>query len=126
MTAKTPGSKKAKGNRLERKVAEMYRHYDIDKKATRMPMSGAMNHFKGDIWKPNDYAYLDECKNSERVRLWEWWEQASEQASGARIPVLHVSANNRPILTILTAETYFDLRREIKDLELIIEDMKKT
>lgn len=125
MTANTPQTKKQKGNRLERKVAELYRRYDIDPKATRMPMSGAMTHFKGDIWKPNDYEYVDECKNSERVKLWEWWGQTTAQASGARIPLLHISANNRPILTVMEADTYFDLRREIKDLELIIKDLKK-
>lgn len=124
MTANTPSSKKAKGSRLERKVAELYRRYDIDPKATRMPMSGAMTHFKGDIWKPNDYAYIDECKNSERIKLWEFWEQAESQATGARIPILHISSNNRPILTVMRAETYFDLRREILDLEEIIKDEK--
>lgn len=122
--AKTPASRKSKGNRLERKVAEFYRHYDIDPKATRMPMSGAMSHFKGDIWKPDDYYYLDECKNSERVKLWEWWGQATEQADGVRIPLLHISANNRPVLTVMRAETYFDLRKEIKDLEKLLEEAR--
>jgi hypothetical protein len=123
--ATTPASKKAKGNRLERKIAEMYRRYDIDKKATRMPMSGAMTHFKGDILKPNDYAYVDECKNQERVELWKWWEQAQSQASGAQIPLLHISGNNRPILTVMSAEAYFDLRREILDLYQIIREVQE-
>lgn len=118
--AKTPASKRAKGNRLERDIAELYRRYDIDPKATRMPMSGAMTHFKGDIWKPNDYNYVDECKNQERIQLWQWWEQAKSQATGARIPLLHVSSNHRPILTVMSAETYFDMRREIKDLEELL------
>lgn len=117
MNVHTPQTKKQKGNRLERKVAEMYRHYDIDPKATRMPMSGAMTHFKGDIWKPSDYEYVDECKNSERIRLWEWWEQAESQALASRIPVLHISSNFRPILTVISAETYFNLRKTIRDLE---------
>lgn len=125
MTAKTPASKKAKGSRLERKVAELYRRYDIDPKATRMPMSGAMAHFKGDIWKPNDYEYVDECKNQETVSLWKFWSQAQEQATGARIPLLHVGGNNRPILTVMSVETYMDLRREIKDLEEIISNGEK-
>lgn len=124
MTAHTPGSKKAKGSRLEREVAGAYRHYDIDPKATRMPMSGAMTHFKGDIWKPNDYEYLDECKNSEKVKLWEWWNQAKEQASGARIPILHISRNDSPVLTVMAMETYMNLRKEIKDLEGVINESK--
>jgi len=122
--AKTPQSKKQKGNRLEREIAGMYRHYDIDPKATRMPMSGAMTHFKGDIWKPNDYAYVDECKNQEKVSLWAWWNQATSQASGAQTPLLHISGNYRPILTVMKVETYFDLRREILDLQTIIDEME--
>lgn len=124
MIAKTPASRKAKGNRLERKIAQKYREHDIDPKATRMPMSGAMSHFKGDIWKPDDYYYVDECKNSERVKLWQWWAQAVDQATNSRIPVLHISANNRPILTVISADTYFDLRKEIKDLEKLLEEAR--
>jgi len=120
--AKTPGSKRAKGNRLERKIAELYRHYGIDDKATRMPMSGAMSHFKGDIWKPNDYEYVDECKNQEKVQLWKFWEQSRKQASGARIPILHISGNNRPILTVMEVETYMNLRKQIRDLEEKLND----
>jgi hypothetical protein len=125
MTANTPASRKAKGNRAERKVAEAYRHYDIDPKATRMPMSGAMTHFKGDIWKPDDYAYVDEVKNQEKINFWKWWEQAESQASSGRVPLLHVTSNNRPILTVMKLETYMDLRKEIKDLEAIIAEMEK-
>jgi hypothetical protein len=116
MVANTTASKKAKGTRLEQQVAAMYRHYDIDPRATRMPMSGAMSHFKGDIWKPNDYEYLDECKNTEKVKLWEFWEQATGQTDAPRIPILHISGNYRPILTVMSAETYFNLRKEIRDL----------
>lgn len=114
--ANTPASRKQKGNRAERKVAEAYRRYDIDQKATRMPMSGAMSHFKGDIWKPGDYQYVDEVKCSEKVKLWEWWAQAESQADGARIPVLHITRNNSRILTVVDMETYMNLRAEVKQL----------
>lgn len=112
-----PASKKAKGNRLEYKVAELYRRYDIDKKATRMPMSGAMANFKGDIHKPNDYEWVDECKNQEKVSLWKWWNQTISQAKGMQKPVLHIGGNYRPILTVMRIEDYMDLRKTIKDLE---------
>lgn len=117
--------RREKGNKAERKVAELYRRYDIDKQATRMPMSGAMAWHKGDINKPNDYAYVDEVKCQETVKFWAWWEQAVSQATNGRIPLLHITANNRPILTVMTVETYMDLRKEIKDLEEIIEDLER-
>lgn len=120
----TSGSRKAKGNRAERRVAEGYRRYDIDPRATRMPMSGAMTHFKGDIWKPSDYLYVDEVKCSERVKLWEWWLQAESQADGARIPVLHITRNYSQILTVVDFETYLDLRKTILDLEKRVEELQ--
>lgn len=112
--AKTPASKKAKGNRAERAVAEAYRRYDIDPKATRMPMSGAMAWHKGDIHKPNDYQYIDEVKNQERIQFWAWWEQAKSQASMSQTPVLHITSNNRPIITCMDMEDYMNLRAELK------------
>lgn len=121
----TPRSAKAKGNRAERKVAEAYRRYDIDPKATRMPMSGAMTHFKGDIWKPNDYEYVDEVKCAETVRIWEWWRQAESQADGLRIPVLHITRNNSNILTVMDLDTYMNLRATIIQLETTIKELRE-
>lgn len=124
MTANTPASRKAKGNRAERKVAEAYRRYDIDPKASRMPMSGAMQWHKGDIWKPNDYKFVDEVKCQETVKFWAWWEQAQSQASMGQTPVLHITANNRPILTVIDMEDYMDLRKQVMDLEKLIKEME--
>lgn len=123
MTAKTPASKKAKGNRAERKVAEAYRRYDIDPKATRMPMSGAMAFHKGDILKPNDYGYIDEVKCQEKVQIWKFWEQATSQASMSQVPVLHITGNNRPILTVLDMEDYMALRSQVLQLEKQIAEL---
>jgi len=116
--------RKEKGNRAERKVAEAYRRYDIDPKATRMPMSGAMAWHKGDIHKPNDYKYIDEVKCQETVKFWAFWEQARSQANMAQVPVLHITGNNRPILTVMDMEDYMDLRKQVMDLEKIIEEIR--
>ena len=115
-------SAKAKGRRLEAKVAAGYRHFEIDPTARPMPMSGAMAHFKGDVWKKDDYYYLDECKNTERVQLWKFWEQAKSQAGSNRTPVLHISANNRPILTVIEFEEYLNLRKQVLDLERTLDE----
>lgn len=122
VVANTPGSKKSKGSRAERKVAEMYRRYGIDKKATRMPMSGAMPGMRGDIYKPDDYGFCDEVKNQEKVRLWDFWEQTKDQAGSGRVPVLHITGNHRPILTVLRIEDYMDLRAMIKQLERMLDE----
>jgi hypothetical protein len=115
--------KKQKGNRLEYRVAEAYRHYDVDKQAKRMPLSGAFDGLKGDIFKPNDKLFVDECKNQEKVKLWEWWNQSVVQAKGLQKPVLHVSGNYRPILSIMKLEDYMYLRQCERQLEELLNKM---
>jgi hypothetical protein len=100
MVAKTAKSKKAKGTRLENQVAEHYRRYKIDETARRMPLSGAMSHFKSDIYKRFDYEWVDECKAHETVNIRRFWDQTTIQAP-MKTPVLHVSANYRPIVTVI-------------------------
>lgn len=117
-------SAKAKGSRAEREVAEAYRHFGIDKDAKRMLLSGGA-YLKGDVYKPNDPYYVDEVKNQERIQIWPWWEQAEQQAKGMQIPILHITSNHRPILTVMKLETYMDLRKEIKDLEEICDAQEK-
>lgn len=119
--AKTPQSRKAKGNRLERDVAKLYVKYEIDPTATRMPMSGAITNMKGDIHKRYDWQYVDECKQQERIQFWAWWEQAVSQCTAQQRPVLHISSNHRPILTVINIETYMDLRAMQKQLEEILD-----
>lgn len=117
MTANTAATRKAKGTRAEKKVAERYRYHKVDETAQRQPMSGAMAHFKGDINKRNDWGWVDEVKCHETVNLGKFWEQTVEQCSGGmRTPVLHVTANYRPIITLIREEDFTglvgdDLRR---------------
>lgn len=97
-------SAKEKGKRLEKHVAE--RVVDVlgqhNVKAKRMPMSGAIPGFKSDVLTNLPVSF--ECKNQEKVQLWEWWGQASSQA-GSKIPVLIVSRNRVPEpLAIITLE----------------------
>jgi hypothetical protein len=105
--AKTAKSKKAKGSKLEKKIAEEYRRIGIE--ARRMPLSGAISHMKSDIWKKTRDGWSDECKNAETVKLKEWWAQTRRDASTFNKPVLHVSANYRPIISIISAEDYYQM-----------------
>ncbi len=112
MTANTAKSKKAKGAKLEKAVAAEYRRIGIE--AQRMPLSGAVSHMKGDIWKKVYDGWIDECKNAETVKLREWWEQAMRQR-GRSEPVLHISANYRPIISVISTDKYIDLLKELED-----------
>ena len=103
-------SAKNKGSRLERQVAGEYRRIGIE--ARRMPLSGAIPHLKADIYKPVHDGWHDECKNQETVKLKEWWHQASSTC-GKSEPVLHISANYRPIITAIRSDKYYDMLLEL-------------
>jgi hypothetical protein len=112
----TAKGRRQKGKKFERDIAGLYRHYHIDDTAQAMPMSGAMDFHKGDILKKHDHGYVDECKNQETTHLWEWWAQATRQATGLQVPLLHIKRNLTQPITVMSTETYFQMRRETTDL----------
>lgn len=113
MTANTAASKKAKGSRFEKYIAKLYvKFLDID--AKRQLLSGG-GYLKGDIYKPEHDGWVDECKNAERIELATWWKQTLSQCKGLEKPVLHVTSNNRPKLSIIRHDDFQDLVLEIED-----------
>lgn len=111
----TAKGRRQKGKRFERDIAFLYRHHHIDDTAQSMPMSGAMEFHKGDILKKVDNEFVDECKNQEKVQLWDWWVQAQSQTRGMQKAVLHIKRNLTEPITVMSTDTYFQLRREILD-----------
>lgn len=122
--ASTPHSKKAKGSRLEKQIAAAYRSTGLFPKAQRMPMSGAMQFNKGDIFKGVADEFVEECKNQEKVQIWKFWDQAVDQCNGLEKPVLHISGNYRPVLTVIRFEDFLDMRLEIKQLRSLCDEKK--
>lgn len=112
----TAKGRRQKGKKFEREIAALYRHHHIDDSAQPMPMSGAMEFHKGDILKKRDNEFVDECKNQETVKLWEWWGQAQAQATGMQRPVLHIRRNLTEPVTVMSTDSYFQLRLEIMQL----------
>ena len=120
----THRSKRAKGNRLEAKFSQMIREKGLDDTARRMPGSGAFEGFKTDIHTKLPFSF--ELKNSETVKLWQWWKQACDQATIAKPPVLVTSGNFRPMLAIMDVSTFLNLLREIQDLEEMLNKLKNN
>jgi hypothetical protein len=118
MTAKTTASKKAKGRRLELKVAEALRKIGID--AKRTPLSGA-GWMKGDVTELRGQ-WAHECKNHEKVKLWEFWTQTETQKYGSQKAALHISGNNRPVLTVMSLDDYIHLRACEQQLEELLKE----
>jgi len=115
MKANTTASKKAKGSRLERRVAQLIRQKGLDKGASRMPLSGAFWSLPGDVY--TKLAVTFECKNTERHKIWQEWSQAVSQKRLATDPVLVISGNNRPILAVMDIDYYLNLLLEVKQNE---------
>jgi hypothetical protein len=102
MVANTSASRKAKGNRLEKftaqRINEVLREYGV--KAHKMPLSGAIEGFKSDIFI--NLPVSIECKNSEKWTVPEWWDQTTSQAGLGKMPILIMSRNycNDPLAVI--------------------------
>lgn len=101
--------RKAKGSRLERSVAGAMRRKGLDPNAKRMPLSGAFSHLPEDIY--TSLPIHIECKNQERLRIWEWWQKIRDR----RNPILVISANHRPELAVVDLEYLLDLLKTEQD-----------
>ena len=84
---------KAKGTAFENKVKKILSdHFKL--KFERVPLSGALEYLKGDIWVPekfNEFEYCIECKHYKELNfnnlltaksndIWDFWSQANEEA----------------------------------------------
>ena len=84
---------KAKGSAYEQKIATLLsKEFDVEFR--RVPLSGAIDYLKGDIWTPHDPAwwpYCIECKHykeiqwnnlltSKTTNIFGFWEQAVREA----------------------------------------------
>jgi len=108
-------SKKAKGKRLEHKIASLIRSKGLDDKARAMIGSGAFDDYKGDIYAPS-VPLIFEAKNQEKVQLWQFWDQAKSQERPLKPACLVVSGNYRPMLAVVELDTILNLLLEIKEL----------
>ena len=109
-------SAKAKGSRLERDVAGRIRRKGLDSKAQRMPLSGAIPGLRADVHTQLDVHI--ECKNQERVKLWEWWQKIRDR----RNPVLVISGNHRPVVAVVDLDYLLDLLKVEQEYLSEVED----
>ena len=107
-------SARAKGKRLERKIAAMLRHKKLDENAQRTPMSGAMSQWKGDIL--TCLPIHIEAKCQEKIRFWEFVSQASEQCPLGQNWILAISGNYRPVVAVVDIDWLLDLLKIEQEL----------
>jgi len=84
-------SRKAKGSRLERDCAKDIRDAGLDKEAKRMPLSGAWEGLKSDIFTTLPVSF--EMKNQESWSPLEYMKQAENGCRHGEMPIVVMSRN---------------------------------
>jgi Holliday junction resolvase len=95
-----------KGKRFERTVASLLKQQGIDASRTAQHC--------GKTGQAPDVIGLAgihiECKSQEKMRLYEWMDQAIEDSSGTgNVPVVIHKASNKPILVSMRFDDFLNL-----------------
>lgn len=113
MTANTPQSRKSKGASLQKEVKGFVHDTfpeleDDDILSRSMGSSGTDLHLspKARSLFPFDV----ECKRTERVKLWESWEQC--KANAHNTPLLVIKRNRSDTLAVLKLEDLLEILNE--------------
>ena len=88
---------RSKGKRFEYIVRDLVRGFGFE--ASRTPMSGAIEGWKGDITSKDLPLFL-ECKNCETSHFLEWFHKAEEQCQ-SKAPVIVYTKNHEQIYAFL-------------------------
>ena len=106
-------SKKSKGRRLQKWVREQLieklniHEEDIE---SRSMGAGGEDLIMARAARKK-FPYSIECKNQEKVNLWESYKQAEEN-SGSYEPVVFVKRNNQKPLVLVDADYFVNLHRK--------------
>lgn len=109
-------SAKAKGRRLQQRVAaDIVATFGFHPDDATSRSSGATGT---DVLLSGAAAarfpYAVECKNQERVALWEAWRQAEANAGDDRAPLLVLARNRQEPLAVLTWEDFLWLAQKAR------------
>ena len=93
-----------KGKRFEREVARMFRDWGYDAHRTAQ--------YRGNTGQAADVegvpGFHIEAKHQERMKLYEWMDQAVRDAKDGKPVVIH-KANNRPVLVTMLFDDWIQL-----------------
>jgi hypothetical protein len=89
-----PKRTRAKGVRYEREVATLFESYGFAVRG----LEAAGDHL---IVSADGVTLSSECKRQERLRIPEWWEQATTDAPRGTIPVLTFRQSRQESLSVI-------------------------
>ena len=115
MTANTPSSRKAKGRRFQQQICgDLLTHLPIepgDIMSTGMGQSGCDVYLSPAARRV--FPYGVECKNVEKVALWESWRQCETNAGKVGLtPLLLIKRNREEPLAVLRWSDLLTLLRK--------------
>jgi hypothetical protein len=109
-------SRKAKGRRLQQKFRELLiEKLDIDPEDIESRSMGAAGEDLIMSKAARDkFPYSIECKNQERLNIWQAWEQANNN-KGIYEPMLVIKKNGTSPLVVLNAENFLEYVKEFNN-----------
>jgi len=109
-------SAKAKGRRLQQKFMQLLiEKLDIDPEdiESRSMGAGGEDLIMSKAAR-NKFPYSIECKNQERLNIWQAWDQANGN-KGLYEPLVVIKKNGIRPLVVLDAENFLDMIRNFND-----------
>ena len=109
-------SRKAKGRRLQQKFMQLLiEKLDIDPEDIESRSMGAGGEDLIMSKAARDkFPYSIECKNQERLNIWQAWEQANNN-KGIYEPMLVIKKNGTSPLVVLNAENFLEYVKEFNN-----------
>ena len=111
-------AKKAKGRRLQQQFMHLLiEKLDIDPEdiESRSMGAGGEDLIMSKAAR-NKFPYSVECKNQERMNIWQAWEQANNN-KGIYEPLVVIKKNGVKPLVVLDAENFLKLVKEFNNNE---------
>ena len=111
-------SAKAKGRRLQQKFMQLLiEKLDIDPEdiESRSMGAGGEDLIMSKAAR-NKFPYSVECKNQERMNIWQAWEQANNN-KGIYEPLVVIKKNGVRPLVVLDAENFLDMIKDYNNDE---------
>jgi len=100
MTANNPATRRAKGKDFERTIAQDLRESGLDKKARRMPCSGALEDLKADII--TSLPIHIEAKRQEKWNVDAYYQQALVGKKQHEMPVVVMKKSRKEAMAMLS------------------------
>ena len=107
---------KAKGRRLQQQFMQLLiEKLDIDPEdiESRSMGAGGEDLIMSKAAR-NKFPYSVECKNQERMNIWQAWEQANNN-KGIYEPLVVIKKNGVNPLIVVDAESFLDMIKEFKN-----------